>query len=74
LTKKHKYILEEVFSHYQTGESHMQLMKQFNKRLNLNISPKTYEKIKKVANKEGRKTGNLARQILERWAKNRKVL
>ncbi len=50
----------------------MQLMKQFTKRLNLNISPKTYEKIKQVATKEGRKTGSMARQILEMWAKNRK--
>lgn len=51
----------------------MPLMKRFTKRLNLNVSPHAYEKIREVANKEGRKTGNLARLILEKWAKDRKV-
>jgi len=51
----------------------MPLMKRFSKRLNLNISPKTYEVIRKVANRENRKTGSMAREVLEMWAKNKKV-
>jgi len=51
----------------------MSLMRRFNRRLNLNISPQAYEKIRELATKEGRKTGNLARQILEKWAKSRRV-
>jgi len=55
-------------------ELNMPLMKErFSKRLNLNVSSKTYEMIRKVANQENRKTGNMAREILERWAMNRKV-
>ena len=52
-----------------TGVTHMPLMKRFSKRLNLNISPKTYEVIRKVANRENRKTGSMAREVLEKWAK-----
>ena len=56
------------------GGLNMSLMKErFSKRLNINVSPKTYETIRKVANRENRKTGNLARLILEKWAMNRKV-
>ena len=51
----------------------MPLMKRFSKRLNLNVSPKTYEVIRKVANRENRKTGSMAREVLEKWAKNKKV-
>ena len=50
----------------------MPLMKRFNRRLNLNISQRTYSLIKKVANQENRKTGAMAREILERWAKDKK--
>jgi hypothetical protein len=49
------------------------MKERFFKRLNLNVSPRTYEILKKVANKENRKTGAMAREILERWAMNKKV-
>ena len=56
-------------------ELNMSLMKKrFSRRLNINVRPKTYEEIRKVANQENRKTGSMAREILERWAMNRKVL
>jgi len=49
----------------------MTIMQECIKRLNLNIRNETYEQIKKVAHKEGRKPGNLARFILEKWANDR---
>ena len=51
----------------------MPLMKRFSKRLNINVSPRTYEEIRKVAKLENRKTGSMARELLERWAMNKKV-
>ncbi len=51
----------------------MSLMKRFNKRLNLNVSRKTYEILRKVAYRENRKTGSMAREILEMWAKDKRV-
>ena len=50
----------------------MQFMKQFTRRLNLYICPETYAKIEREATKEGRKTGNYARRLLDEWAKSRK--
>lgn len=47
----------------------MHLMKKFTERLNLYVCPKTYNTIKQVATQEGRKTGSMARSILQRWAK-----
>ena len=51
----------------------MPLMKRFSRRLNLNVSPKTYEKIRKVADQKNRKTGSMAREILEQWAKQKRL-
>jgi hypothetical protein len=75
LERKYKYTLDaSIIRPLKEQERlNMPLMKRFTKRLNLNISPQAYEKIRQVANKEGRKTGNMARQILEKWALNRKV-
>ena len=46
----------------------MRIMRICTRRLNLNLSPKTYEEIQKIAKKEGRKAGNMARHILDKWA------
>lgn len=51
----------------------MKFKNQFTRRLSLNISPQTYAKIEKEAIKEGRKTGNFARRLLDRWAENNKA-
>ena len=48
----------------------MNFTEQYPKRLNVNICPETYSKIQRVATMEGRKPGNKARQILDRWAMN----
>jgi len=48
----------------------MNFTQQYSKRLNVNICPETYGKIKQFATMEGRKVGNMARQILDRWARN----
>ena len=45
----------------------MSIMHECQKNLNLNIKKATFEEIKKAANKQGRKPGNLARIILEKW-------
>ena len=50
----------------------MQLMEQYTERLNLYISPETFMVIEQVAATEGRKTGNYARLILDRWAKRKR--
>jgi hypothetical protein len=39
----------------------------------MSLMKERYEIIRKVANQENRKTGNMAREILERWAMNRQV-
>jgi hypothetical protein len=49
------------------------MKERFSKRLNLNLSPRTFEILRKEADKENRKTGNKARDILEKWAMNREV-
>ena len=49
----------------------MQFMKEFTRRLNLYICPETYAKIEKEATKQGRKTGNYARRLLDEWAMNK---
>jgi len=49
----------------------MNLLDKCTERLNLNVSPDTFNRLKKVASNEGRKTGNLARHILDQWAMNR---
>jgi hypothetical protein len=49
----------------------MNLMEKCTERLNLNVSPATFNRLKKVAYDQGRKTGNLARYILDQWANNR---
>ena len=46
----------------------MKLMDKFSKRLNLNICPKTYDRLRQEASNQGRVTGNMARVILDRWA------
>ena len=48
----------------------MNFADKFTKRLNVNICSKTYGKLQKVATMEGRKPGNKARQILNKWAMN----
>jgi hypothetical protein len=47
----------------------MSIMRECTKNLNLHVKEETYDVIQKAALKEGRKPGNLARMILERWAK-----
>jgi hypothetical protein len=54
------------------GDNIMSIMEECNKNLNLHIKEETYEEICRAAFKEGRKPGNLARMILEVWAKNQK--
>ena len=49
----------------------MTIMQARTKRLNLNVKEETYKEIKNVAYKVGRKPGNLARYILEKWADDR---
>jgi hypothetical protein len=46
----------------------MNFMEQFTERLNLNISPQTYNRLKEEASNEGRKVGNMVRVILDHWA------
>ena len=55
----------------QGGESLMNLMDKHTRRLNLYICPETYDKLQQVAIQEGRKTGSLARRLLNRWTENR---
>ena len=50
----------------------MNFKEQFTERINLNISPYTYTKVKEEAESEGRKVGNMARIILDRWAEGMK--
>ena len=45
-------------------------MQECKKNLNLNIKEETYEEICRTALKEGRKPGNFARLILEKWVKD----
>lgn len=49
----------------------MNLLEKCTERLNLNVSPSTFNRLSKVAYDQGRKTGNLARYILDQWANNR---
>ena len=49
----------------------MNLMTKHTKRLNLYICPKTFDQLQQVAIQEGRKTGSLARHLLNRWAESR---
>ena len=51
----------------------MSIMKEYKKNLNLHIREETYEEICRAALKEGRKPGNLARLILEKWAKENRL-
>lgn len=57
-----------------TGRFDMNFSEQYTERLNLNISPYTYNRIKEAAYNEGRKVGNMARNILDRYAMNYKDL
>jgi hypothetical protein len=50
----------------------MKILKVCTKRLNLNISPVTFDAIEEIANEDGRKPGNLARIILDDWVKAKK--
>ena len=62
-------------THQEKKESlSMKFKNKFTRRLNLNISPQTYAKIEKEAIKEGRKAGNYARRLLDRWAKDEKAI
>ena len=47
----------------------MSIMQECIKRLNLNIKEQTFSEIQKEAKRVGRKPGNLARLILEKWEK-----
>ena len=49
----------------------MNLMTKHTKRLNLFICPETYDVLQQVAIQEGRKTGSLARHLLNSWAERR---
>jgi hypothetical protein len=49
----------------------MNFKEQYTERLNLNISPYTYNRLKEEADIEGRKVGNMARIILDRYATNK---
>lgn len=51
----------------------MKIMQICTKRVNLNLSPRTYDVIERVAVEDGRKPGSLARRILEKWAKEKEV-
>jgi hypothetical protein len=51
----------------------MAFMNEYTKRLNINVKPDTYKKLKKMAYEEGRKAGNMARRILEAWANEKKL-
>ena len=51
----------------------MKIMQICTKRLNINLSPRTYNAIEKLAVENGRKPGNLARRILDDWAKKEKL-
>ena len=46
----------------------MKFKEQFTKRLNLNVSPETYEIIEQIGINQGRKVGNLVRIVLDQWA------
>jgi hypothetical protein len=50
----------------------MTIMQECQKNLNLNIKEETFEEIKKAAHKQGRKPGNLARLILEKWVEKKR--
>ena len=54
-------------SYIKTWRNHMNFSEQYTERLNLNISPLTYKIIKEEAENEGRKIGNMARIILDRY-------
>ena len=47
----------------------MRLLKEKVKRLNIIVKPETYAVIEKNAEADGRRTGNLARKILDDWAR-----
>ena len=51
----------------------MKIMQICTRRLNLNLSPRTYDVIEELAVEDGRKPGSLARRILDEWAKENKV-
>ena len=51
----------------------MKIMQICTRRLNLNLSPQTYNVIEKFAVKDGRKPGSLARRILEKWVKEKET-
>jgi hypothetical protein len=72
LLTKNKYIVKTSFHYLKWGVIiRMNLMTKHTKRLNLFICPETYDQLQQVAIQEGRKTGSLARHLLNRWAKNR---
>ena len=52
----------------------MKFSEQYTERLNLNISPHTYKIIKEEAVGEGRKIGNMARIILDKYAMDKKII
>jgi hypothetical protein len=49
----------------------MNLMDKNSKRLSLYICAETFDQLQRVALQEGRKTGSLARHILDRWVKSK---
>lgn len=50
----------------------MKFMEQYTKRLNLNVQQTTYDIIEETGISQGRKAGNMARIILDKWALNKK--
>ena len=52
----------------------MKIMQICTRRLNLNLSQRTYDVIEKLAVEDGRKPGSLARRILDEWAKENKAI
>ncbi len=51
----------------------MKIMQICTRRLNLNLSPRTYDVIEKFAVADCRKPGSLARKILDEWAKEKNL-
>jgi hypothetical protein len=49
--------------------SKMKITQICNRRLNLNLSQSTFDAIEKIAIKDGRKPGSLARRILDEWVR-----
>jgi len=50
----------------------MKIMQICTRKLNLNLSPSTFDAIEKTAIEDGRKPGSLARRILDEWVEAKK--